>query len=356
MKLRFPILPFMLATLVACDGDVNRPAVEFRIPVEVEEVGTSAVEDLIATTGTLRPRESVILTIETPGALHLARDSKGDRLVEGSSVVKGQLIAEVTGEDARLATRIESTARHLESAKQDVERKEQLYKQKLVAEDDVYQAKTRYEDALHDYDSSRRTLEKSRVSTPIAGVLLELARDARGQAVADGQLVSPGFGVARIAPLDRLIADIDLVGPELSRVHPGQAVRIRHYAFKGLEIAGTVLRLSPSIDPTTRTFRVEVEVDNSTGELRPGMFVQASIVAERHEDVVVIPRDAMTQRSGKNVVFVLDGQRAVQRDIALGLSDDRRFEVINGLAANERIVVRGLETLTDGTRVRVVNP
>ena len=266
------------------------------------------------------------------------------------------MIAQVTGEDARLAAGLESSKEHLDSAKTELDRRQQLFKQRLVSEADVWTARTQYEDRLHAYETSQRTFEKTRIITPIAGVILELARDSTGQPIADGQLVSQGLNVARVAPLDRLIADIELVGPELSRVSIGQQVRISHYAFEGSSIDGTVVRLSPTMDPNTRTFRVEVEVDNQQGLLRPGMFVQAVIIAERREDVVVVPRDAITQRGGGNVVYVVNGQRVNQRNVILGLADDTQFEIIDGLASGDRIAVRGLETLTDGTRVRVIAP
>ena len=110
------------------------------------------------------------------------------------------------------------------------------------------------------------------------------------------------------------------------------------------------------MDPQTHTFRAEVEVDNSQGFLRPGMFVEAAIIAEQRENVPVVPRDAVTQRAGQSVVFVIDGQRAVRRNVSLGLRDDNQIEVRDGVVPGERVVVRGLETLTDGTRVRVITP
>lgn len=345
----------LLLTVVGCAGDADSAAVEFRIPVEVDEVGTDVVEDRIVTTGTLRTRESVILNVETPGFLVLARDGRGERIAEGSPVVAGQHIADITGEDARLAARLDSTRRHVETAEQEMISRQRLFKDELIAEEEVRRAEAAYEDALHNFETSQRTVEKSRISTPISGVVLELARDSDGQPVADGQMVLPGFKVARIAPIDRLIADIDLVGPELARVRPGQTVRIRHYAFEGMSLEGRILRLAPSMDSQTHTFRAEVEVDNSQRLLRPGMFIEASIIAERRENVAVVPREAVTDRAGRSVVFVIDGQRAVQRNVSLGLGDDDIVEIREGVAAGDRIVVRGLETLTDGTRVRVVS-
>jgi membrane fusion protein (multidrug efflux system) len=354
-RLLLTSLCLLLFALFGCGGSSNIDAVEFRIPVEVDDVVTDAVEDRIVTTGTLRTRESVILNVETPGFLVLGREASGQRLAEGSTVKANQLIAEITGEDARLASRLEATRRHLETAEQEMKRRQRLFEEELIPEEEVRRTEADYEDALHAFETSKLTVEKTHISTPIAGVVLELARDEDGFPVADGQMVMPGFEVARIAPLDRLIADIDLVGPELARVRPGQPVRLRHYAFEGITIEGRVLRLSPSMDPQTHTFRAEVEVDNPTGLLKPGMFVEAAIIAERREDVAVVPRDAVTERAGRSVVFVIDGQRAVRRNVSLGLGDDDRVEVREGVTPGERIVVRGLETLTDGTRVRVVS-
>jgi multidrug efflux pump subunit AcrA (membrane-fusion protein) len=71
--------------------------------------------------------------------------------------------------------------------------------------------------------------------------------------------------------------------------------------------------------------------------------------------VPVVPRFAIAQRAGRDVVFVLDGQRAVRREVVLGLGDDDKVEVREGVKAGERIIIHGLETLTDGTRVRVAS-
>jgi membrane fusion protein (multidrug efflux system) len=342
-------------SLVACGGGTSAPNVEFRIPVEVADVTTDKVEDLIVTTGTLRARERVILSVETPGFLVLGRDANGARLAEGSAVTKGQLVAQITGEDARLAARLEATAKLMENTKQEMTRRQQLYEQKLVSEESVWQSEAAYQDALHAYETSQRTLQKARMTTPISGIILELARDDDRRPMADGQMVLPGFQVAHVAPLDQLIADIDLVGPELAKVRPGLPVRIRHFAFEGVTLDGEVLRLSPTMDVASHTFRAEVSIDNSLGLLRPGMFIEASIIVTSRSDVAVVPRQAIAQRAGRNVVFVLDGQRAVQREVQLGLGDDDQVEVRDGLSAGERIVIHGLETLTDGTRVRVAS-
>ena len=206
-----------------------------------------------------------------------------------------------------------------------------------------------------DYEQSLNAEKRSQLTTPIDGVILRLARDRenQNQPFASGQFVKPGFEVARIAPTDLLVADVDLVGQDIARVSIGLSVRVRHYAWEGHDFPGKVIRLAPMIDPVTRTLRAEVEVKNPDGQLRPGMFVEVEILKEQRKDVPVVPREAVTDRGGKWVVFVLKGQRVAMKEVTLGLGDDDIVEIREGISVGERVVTRGLETLTDQTRVRV---
>jgi membrane fusion protein (multidrug efflux system) len=338
--------------LAACGPGANDGEVEFRVPVTVREVELGAVEDVIVATGNLRSPELAKLVVESPGKLSLTRIG-GRRLAEGDRVSAGQVLARVIGEDARLAARSEATRQRFEAAQAELESRRQLFDDGLISREELRSAETAFEEARLERDRSQLTEERNRLVTPIAGVVLKLARDASGQPVAEGQLVAAGFEVAEVGPISSLIADVDLVGTDVGRVRAGQEARVRHGAFQKTAFSGEVIRLAPSVDPATRSFRVEVEVDNSEEQLRPGMFVEVAILVERREGVAVVPRESVTERGGERVLFVLDGQRVTRRSVSLGLGDDAQVEVLEGVAAGERVVVRGLETLTDGTRVRV---
>ena len=343
----------LLAALGGCGPPPSVPDTEFRIPVEVEDVGTGTVEDLVVATGNLRPKGIVTLDIETPGLLQIARNADGQRLAEGMRVSAGDIVARVTGEDARLHARLETTRQALEAAEAQLERRRELHAANLAHEEELQQAQERYETALYNFELSTLNAAKATLTTPIDGTILRLARDTDGRPQADGQLVRSGFTVAEIAPLDELVADIDLIGPELARVEVGLAARIRHYAFEQ-SFEGEVIRLSPMLDPNKHTFRAEVAVANDERLLRPGMFVEVIVVVEQRPDVVVVPRDAIASRAGKSVAFVLDGQRVSRRDLRLGLGDDDKVQVLDGVAEGDRVAVRGLETLIDGSSIRVV--
>jgi RND family efflux transporter MFP subunit len=339
--------------LVGCSPGDRDQAVELRVPVTVAEVGLGSVEDAIVATGTLRAVEEISLTVNVGGLLEIARDASGRRLGEGDRVEAGQVVAVITGEDVRLAARTEATRQRFEQAQRDLDAARRLAEQGLTPENQLNQAETALAEAKLEYDRSLHAESRNRLVTPIRGVILHLARDAAGQPMASGQLVAPGFVVAQVAPVDRLIAEVDVVGSDVARVAVGQAARVRHHAFPDRRFEGRVARLAPTIDAVTRAMRVDVEVDNGGGLLRPGMFVEATVVGDRRDNVAVLPREAVAERGGKKVVFVLRGQSVDRREVTLGLGDDRVVEVLGGVAAGERIVTRGLETLADGTRVRV---
>lgn len=349
---RLGALALGVLLLAGCGLEARDTEVDYDVPVTIREVETGTVEDLIRATGTLRVPKVVQLTVETTGLLSLGRRDDGRPLAEGDRVSKGQLIAEVTGEDVRLAARLEANQQRFRSAERDYQSKKRLFEEGLIAEQEFIQAESALADARQELDSSRFTQDRARLTTPISGVILRLARNADGQPLADGQRVANGFVVAEIAPTSELICDVDLVGTDAARVERGMLARVRHHAFEDEVFEGRLVRLAPSHDPTTRTFRVEVEVDNAAGRLRPGMFLEVVFVAETREDVPIVPRQAVVERQGRKVVFVVSGKKAQRRDVLLGLGDDRRVEIREGVEPGERIVTRGVETLSDETPVR----
>jgi membrane fusion protein (multidrug efflux system) len=341
--------------LVGCNRNTSVEEVDFLVPVSVSEVGTADVEDQIVATGSLRASEMIRREVDTGGILEFEKSNQGRRFAEGDHVKAGDIIARITGEDVRISARTEATRQRFKTAQDEYESTKKLYKDGFKSKSEFLTAQSNLETAKMDYEQSLNAEKRSLLSTPIDGVILRLARDRENQdqPFASGQFVKPGFEVALIAPTDHLVADVDLVGQDIARVSVGLSVRVKHFAWEGQDFPGKVIRLAPMIDPVTRALRAEVEVKNPDGKLRPGMFVEVEIIKEQRKDVPVVPREAVTDRGGKWVVFILKGQRVAMKEVALGLGDDDIVEIREGIAVGERVVTRGLETITDQTRVRV---
>lgn len=351
MKRRLLLLALLLGA-GACAPDADREPIDFIVPVTAADVVAGTVEDRIVATGTLRAPQVVTLVVETPGALQIMNHASGRRLQEGDSVRAGELIAQVTGEDVRVAARRAVSEQRLQAARLELEAGRQLRERGLNTAKDLENLQAAYEDAKLEFERSVLSERRNQLVTPIDGVILQLARNSDGQYMANGQLVPAGQLIARVGPTAVLIADVDLVGRDLARARPDIPARVSYHGFDDREFAGVLRRFAPAIDERTRALKAEVEVDNPTGELRPGMFVEVELIVERREGVPVVPRSAVTVRGGERVVFLINGQQAHKQAVALGLGNDAVVEVLSGVNIGDRIVVSGLETLADQTRVR----
>jgi RND family efflux transporter MFP subunit len=339
--------------LCACDPPSEDGAAEFRVPVAVKEVGLATMEDRIVTTGTLRPSEFVSLSAQDAGVLEIDQSPSGRRFAEGDQVRAGEELARLVGEDVRLAARMEAARRGYDGAATQLRANQTLFERGLINKTAVDTVEKTYEDAKLELERARRTEERSRLITPISGVILALARNQDGQLLANGQLVTAGQVIVQVAPIQPLIADVDLVGKDIGAVSVGLEARAEYHAWPREKFPGKVLRLAPMVDQHTRALRAEVEIDSHMGRLRPGMFVEVTLIGERRENVPVVPRSAITERGGRPVVFVLRQQYVTQQVVALGLADDEQVEIRSGVAQGDLIVVSGLETLSDKMAVRV---
>ena len=149
--------------------------------------------------------------------------------------------------------------------------------------------------------------------------------------------------------------DINLPEKNISDVKLGQEVIITNYTIAEDTLKGIVSELSPIISTETRTFSGKLLIDNPDLKLRPGMFVKADIITAQKDSVVVIPKDIiLTGNRGKYVYIVGRNSSADDRRISTGIDNQDYVEVTEGLAANERLIIKGFETLRDNSKVKVI--
>ncbi|MBB6441448.1 efflux RND transporter periplasmic adaptor subunit [Phycisphaera mikurensis] len=174
--------------------------------------------------------------------------------------------------------------------------------------------------------------------------------------VQEGDSVSPGDPLVRLVQLDPLRAVFSATQADHAGLSTGQPVELTTDAYPGRRFAAAVDRLAPSFSESSRQARVEVDVANPDGLLRPGMFVRLTTDLEALDDAVSVPRDAVTRRDDENIVFVLPpGVAAVERvAVELGMTAGDRVQVLSPpLPGGSEVVVLGQQLLEDG---QVVNP
>lgn len=257
----------------------------------------------------------------------------------GRNVSKGQLLVEL--DDYSLA----STMAQVEQARKDFARTEELYKIGNVSESSFENAKMQLENAERGY---RLQAENTRLVAPCNGVVTARYYDAGDMAT------GPVLSIAEIAQV-KLMLDIN--ESYFKAVEVGMPIHnISIDAYPGETFEGKVNIVYPTLNPSTRTFQVEVVINNAKQRIRPGMFARVTLNfgTENH---VLVPDQAVVKQtgSGERFVYVINGGKAYHKTVELGRRLGDTYEVLSGINAGDQVVVFGQTLLSDGRDVNVLN-
>ena len=172
------------------------------------------------------------------------------------------------------------------------------------------------------------------LTSPISGIVVE-----RNATI--GATVGSDANVFKIIDISRVWIDANVFEKDLERVRRGQEVKVSVPAFPGSTFSGRVILVSSVVDPETRSVKVRTEVPNPDGRLKPDMFANVQIITDLHHTAISIPQAAVLDDGGKSVVFVSEGSGYVKRGVNLGIQGNGRVEVIEGLQAGDKVVVKG---------------
>ena len=219
-----------------------------------------------------------------------------------------------------------------------------LYDEGAVSESQYDGARTEYEVAKANFEAARQLVE---IKSPISGMVTSTD-------VSVGDYLYPGQTVATVASVDRLRIKLGVSGNDIGLFSKGSHVRISVGSSSPITADGKVYKVAQSADPSTRTFAVEIEIDNASGELKPGMFGRAAIVATSLKDIIVIPRSAVITGAEEDFIFVAADGVAHKRVVKLGVDFDGTVEILEGLNQGDTLVTIGQNYLDDGKPVKVV--
>jgi RND family efflux transporter MFP subunit len=192
----------------------------------------------------------------------------------------------------------------------------------------------------------------TRIIAPFDGVVTWRYADT-GALVQAGTSASNAQPVVKLAEIDILRLRIPVPESLVSSVHIGQPADVVVHAT-GEHFTGKVTRFTDSLDRTTRTMQVEIDVPNDKYKLQPGMYADVQLQVQNHPDALTVPVQAVQQANGQALVLVLDQHNRVQpRQIKIGLQDPMRVEVLAGLKAGDRVIVGNFGSYQAG---QVVEP
>jgi membrane fusion protein (multidrug efflux system) len=146
--------------------------------------------------------------------------------------------------------------------------------------------------------------------------------------------------------------EVNLPEKTMGETKSGQTVRVTNYTLPKDTLIGTVTQLSPAIDAETRSYKGLIMVNNPKLQLRPGMYVKGEIVIASANNTIVVPKEIITSKQRGNSIFVVDKGIAYERIVEFGLENPREVQIVSGLKQDERMVVKGFETLRDRSKVK----
>jgi RND family efflux transporter MFP subunit len=322
---------------------------------DIATVAAVTIHRSVPLTGTLKPVEQTVVKMKVPGELRevVAR--------EGMAVRRGQAVARVEAleYDVRVRERdaqLKAAASQVDQAKRTLDNTRQLKERNFVSQSALDQAQSAWEVAVGNRDAAaaqlalaRKALADTVLVSPIDGIVAERFAQPGEKLPVDGRVMS-------IVDLSRMEIEAPVPAAEIGAVRVGQPVELRIEGVARPQL-GRIVRIAPSTQAGTRSVPVYIALDNRDPSVRAGLFAQGDLKVQTREGVLAVPQSAIRDAGGRTFVYAIVDGRLVERDVKLGLRDaspgGARVEVLEGLAAGERIVASNLGALRIGAPVRI---
>jgi membrane fusion protein (multidrug efflux system) len=311
--------------------------------VEVAAVTVARLQDDVQAVGTLRSRQSVMLRPEDAGRVAEIAFRDGTRVKRGQVLVR----LDDTLEKAQLS----QAEAQLSIARANVQRNEELVAQSFVARSVLDESRANLQVAEAQTALARAHLTRMRIAAPFDGVVGITKVDL-------GDYVKEGADLVNLEDIDALYVDFRLPERLQARVHAGQQATVTVEALPGQPFAAVVQAIDPLVDAEGRSLAVRGCIDNRKQLLRPGMFARVTTILGVRDKALVVPEEAIVPQGAKLYVFKLEPgtnelRMAHRVEVATGLRQPGRVEIVSGLALGDVVITAGQQRVRGDTPVRI---
>ena len=295
----------------------------------------------------LKTRKNVLILPEFQGTLEKIF------VYEGQYVKKGKLLAEIN--DSGLKEQLEQLTIQANFAKENFERTERLWNNNIGSEIQFLKSKTDFESSQKMVEQMKDRLAKTKIYAPFDGEVDEIISN-------QGSNLIPGVSqILRLVNLDKIYAEAFVSEKYISFIDEGTEA-IVHVPLLGKEINSKIIQTGNFINPSNRTFRIEVPVENIDNKIKQNLDAKIKINIYSKKDAVVIPlRIVREDASGKKFVYVMNKDIkegvyiTVKTFISLGNKNNTDVEIIEGLKIGDMLVLEGASIVEDSQRVKLIN-
>ncbi|TLP75907.1 efflux RND transporter periplasmic adaptor subunit [Maribacter sp. ACAM166] len=296
--------------------------------------------------GDVSTKQNVLIYPEMAGTLQRVYVKEGDR------VAKGQLLANI--DDGGMSSQLSQLKSQAALAKTTFERQERLWNQNIGSEIQYLQAKTNYESSENMVSQAQSQLGKSNIRAPFSGIIDKVIKD-------QGTVVSPGPGseVFRLVNLSDMYVKVEVPETYLGSVTKGKEALV-YFPVLGDSITAQIRETGNFINPSNRSFEVEIPVTNKEGRIKPNLTAKVNLNDYTNENAILIPTSIISENAeGDQYVFVAeqpnaDNEAVVKKTIiTTGKTQGAKIEVLSGLINGNHIIKEGARSVKDGQKVKI---
>ena len=325
----------VLMALCGC-GEKKQATVEQTVRVKVQEIHAEAVNGEQGFSGTIEEASGASLSFAAAGTI------KRIYVDEGQMVRQGQLLAELDPTTLQNAYTISKTS--LEQAQDTYNRMKELHDAGSLPEMQWISIENQLKSAVAQEAMARKTLSDTKLHAPFSGYISSKIAEI-------GQNASPGMPVLKLVS----IGSVNVPEDDIQRIQKGSSMKIMVPALGNRQFEGRVTERGVSADPRSRTYEVKASIQNHDGQLLPGMICQAFTNYMQGTTGVFVPANLVQLDSNnKTFVWVVNGGKAVKREIIISDETAQGAQVGGGLAAGDQLIVAGQQKVSNGMKVEVV--
>jgi RND family efflux transporter MFP subunit len=329
------------------------PAVIELAPTDLGTAETREVRRELPLTGQLRPIHQAYLRAKVAGEVMEMR------VKEGETVKAGQVLARIDPAEyqARLDERVASLAAAKatwENNERTRRNNEELLRKNFISQQSydnalanttVAEAQVRAAEA--NVVLAKKSLDDALVKAPWAGLVAERLAQVGDRAAIDARLIN-------LVDLSRMELEASVPAADIPSVEVGQDVAFRVEGFGTRAFGGRIARIAPQSASGSRSIMVYVDIPNTDGALKGGMFAKGALTLTRRESVTAVPVAALREERGETVVYTIDGDRLARVPVRVGTrNEDEAWAEVSGVAPGARVIRSNLGALAVGAAVRV---
>ncbi len=350
MYTKYITIILLSLAFMSCDNQQNKFSADVAIPVTVEEVELDNIQEIFTATGTIMSEYESFLVSQASGEYYLQINPRtGKKYKMGDKVKRGEMIIRIEDKEYENNVNIEGAKIDLEISEMEYKKQVALYEKGGVTLREKVNGEKQWVTSKKNYENALIQLDKMKVVAPFDGIITDLPYFSQGVKIEQSK------EVLQLMSYKEMIMDLMLPENQISKVSTNQKAWITNYSIPEDTLIGTLKEISPAIDIESRTFKGRLNIANPKAKLRPGMFVKADIIVDKKDSVIVIPKDVILARTDGKAVFIARDKTARERKVTTGMENNGMIEITEGLNPEERLIIKGFETLKDRSKIKVLN-